>query len=241
MIYWLTPSFFLKTSNLFLPVFGIASIICFSIGLYQGLYISPPDYQQGETVRIMYIHVPSAWMALMMYMLIALASISSLVWRHTLAGLIAEQAAPIGACFAAITLLTGAIWGKPTWGTWWVWDARLTSMLILFFFYLGYLLLLNSRPHAAQNTAACVLAIVGAVNVPIVKFSVTFWNTLHQPASIFRMGGPTIHPSLLSPLLWMTGAIFSLAISLLLIRVQTRLMIQKITRLETSSHTMKVR
>jgi heme exporter protein C len=182
-------------------------ILSLLAGLYLALIGSPEDYQQGASVRIMYIHVPAAWMAMFVYAVMAVASASLLIWRHPLAGLIAKSSAPIGATFTFLALLTGALWGKPMWGTWWVWDARLTSVLVLFFLYLGYIALVNAfdNPDRGQRAGA-VLALVGVVNLPIIKFSVDWWNTLHQPASVIRMGGPALHPSMLWPLLVMALA-----------------------------------
>ena len=153
------------------------------------LFASPPDYQQGESVRIMYVHVPAAWMALFCYTNMAIAAAVGLIWKHPVADLAAKATAPIGACFTFLALLTGSLWGKPMWGTWWVWDARLTSMLVLFFLYLGYMALHNAFDDPARGVrASSILALVGFVNVPIIKFSVDWWYTLHQPASIVRMG-----------------------------------------------------
>lgn len=168
------------------------------------LFLSPEDYKQGEIVRIMYLHVPSAWFSLGVYGLIALLSFTSLVWNNSIASVLAHGAAPAGTLFAAICLITGSIWGRGTWGTWWVWDARLTSMLILFFLYIGYLALWNifDNKERAEKSAA-VFAIFSAINIPIVKFSVDLWSTLHQPASIIRKGGIAIENSLLLPLVTM--------------------------------------
>jgi heme exporter protein C len=194
-----------------------ALAILLAVGLYLALAASPPDYQQGETVRIMYVHVPSAWMAMFVYSCLAVASFVALVWKHPLADVAAKSMAPIGACFTALCLITGSLWGRPMWGTWWVWDARLTSVLILFFLYLGHIALTNAfdDPRRGERAAA-LLALVGAVNVPIIKFSVDWWNTLHQPASVTRLDGPALHPSMLWPLLIMALA-FSVYFALVLI------------------------
>ncbi|HLW27792.1 MAG TPA: heme ABC transporter permease [Kiloniellales bacterium] len=179
-----------------------AMTLCFLVGLAWALVFSPADYQQGDTVRIMYVHVPAAWMALFVYTCIAVASVASLVWRHPLGDLIAKASAPVGAGFTAVALITGSLWGQPMWGTWWVWDARLTSVLILLFLYLGHIALANAFDDPTRGArAAAILAVVGFVNIPIIKFSVDWWNTLHQPASVIRLDGPTIHPSMLWPLL----------------------------------------
>jgi len=198
------PTRFLRVANALLPWFASLTVLCLGFGLYLALFSSPADYQQGETVRIMYIHVPSAWMAMFVYGTIAAASFTSLVWKHPLADMIARASAPIGACFTFLTLVSGSLWGQPMWGTWWVWDARLTSVLILFFLYLGYIALVNAFDDPSRGAKpAAILALVGAVNLPIIKFSVDWWNTLHQPASVFTTEGPKIDPSMLWPLLLM--------------------------------------
>jgi len=199
------------------PLVGIVGAITLVVGLAYSLFNSPEDYQQGATVRIMYVHVPSAWIALFGYSFVALFSFGYLVWRNPLAYLIAKAAAPVGACFTLVCLITGSIWGYPMWGTWWVWDARLTSVLILFFIYLGYIGLngaFDSEEREAKS--ASVLALVGIINIPIIKYSVEWWNTLHQPASVFRVDGPTIDNSMLVPLLLMAVAwtcLFFIAVS----------------------------
>ncbi|MES1150941.1 MAG: heme ABC transporter permease [Dongia sp.] len=179
----------------------------FAIGLYLALWASPPDYQQGETVRIMYVHVPAAWIALFAYCWVGAASAAALIWRHPLADVAAEAASPVGAAFTLLALVSGSLWGRPMWGAYWVWDARLTSFLLLLFLYLGHWALLNAfdDPQRGRRSAA-ILAVVGLINVPIIKFSVDWWNTLHQPASIMKMGGPSIDPSMLRPLLVMALA-----------------------------------
>lgn len=183
------------------PVLLIGAVLS-AVGLYAAFALAPADYQQGETVRIMYIHVPAAWLSMACYGLMALSSIGTLVWRHPLADVSARAMAPIGAAFTIICLITGSLWGRPMWGTWWVWDARLTSVLVLFLIYCGILALWNAFEDPARaGRAAAVMTLVGAINLPIIKFSVDWWNTLHQPASVFRMGGPTIDKSMLWPLL----------------------------------------
>lgn len=178
-------------------------MLFFSVGIYYSFYASPADYQQDEYVRIMYTHVPSAWLSLGIYSFIAVTSFIYLVWHNPIFDLMAKSAAPIGAIFCFITLYTGSLWGKPIWGTWWAWDARLTSMLILLFFYIGYLSLVSATSNQYNSKAPAALAIVGFVNIPIVKFSVNLWNSLHQPASIIRLAGPSIHKSMLVPLMLM--------------------------------------
>jgi heme exporter protein C len=211
------PAQFMRFSAWAAPLAGALAALLFAIGLPWGLVFSPPDYLQGDSARIMYVHVPASWWALGIYVFMGGASFISLVWRHALADLAARSAARVGACFAAISLVTGSIWGAPTWGTWWVWDARLTSMLILFLTYLGYLALwaaVEDEERAAR--LAAVLCLAGVINVPIVHFSVEWWSTLHQRASVMRAGGPSMHPSMLHPLLVMAGAYAALAAALTL-------------------------
>jgi heme exporter protein C len=198
------PARFMRLSGMLLPPLAVAAALLLGAGLILALFVSPPDYQQGEAVRIIYVHVPAAWMASLVYALVAAASVIGLVWRHPLAHIAAEQAALLGAGFTFICLVSGSLWGEPMWGTWWVWDARLTSVLVLFFLYLGFIALAHAFDDRTRGSrAAAILAIVGVVNLPIIKFSVDWWNTLHQPASVFRLGGPTIAASMLWPLLIM--------------------------------------
>ena len=198
------PGRFLRLAGAVLPWLTGGAAILFAAGLYLALLGSPPDYQQGDTVRIMYIHVPSAWMAMMGYALLGAAGASALIWRHPLADVASEAIAPVGAAFTFVALVTGSLWGKPTWGTYWVWDARLTSVLILFFLYLGLMALRSSiEDESLASKLTAILALVGIVMLPIIKFSVDFGNTLHQPASVIRVGGPTIDQALLTPLLVM--------------------------------------
>ena len=204
-------------------------IIVISVGLTEALILSPEDYKQSHSVRIMYVHVPAAWMSLFTYSLMAAASASFLIWKHSLADIAARSLAPIGAAFTAITLITGALWGQPMWGTWWVWDARLTSVLVLFFLYLGYMALVNAFDESEKGSkAAAVLALIGFVNVPIIKFSVDWWNTLHQPASLSRLDAPAIDISMLTPLLLMALGFKLLLISILIIKMRTILIEKRI-------------
>jgi heme exporter protein C len=200
------PTMFMRLSGALLPWLIAITLILFAVGLTMA-FRSPPDYQQGETVKIMYIHVPAAWLSMACYSIIALSSAGYLIWRHPLADVSAKAAAPIGATFTLLALVTGSLWGKPMWGAYWVWDARLTSVLILFFLYLGLIALRQAIDEPGRaGRAAAILALIGAVNIPIIKYSVNWWNTLHQPASVIRAGGPTIAPSLLWPLLIMAIA-----------------------------------
>ena len=215
------PARFQRLAQAVQPWCAGGTVIAFAIGLYLALLGSPPDYQQGETVRIMYVHVPAAWMALGAYTTMALASAIALIWRHRLGDLIAQAAAPIGAGFTVIALATGMLWGQPMWGTFWVWDARLTSVLVLLFLYLGYIALVNAFDDPERGArAGAILALVGWINVPIVKFSVDWWNTLHQPASISRFAKPALHPTILTPLLVMAAAYTLLFATLLLLLVR---------------------
>jgi len=225
MINWLAnPARFVRLSAKAVPWCGWTAAVVLAIGLFWSLFVAPPDYQQGDTVRIMYVHVPAAWMALSVYLFVAVASAVGLVWRHPLAEVAARAAAPIGAAFTFICLATGSLWGRPMWGAWWVWDARLTSVLILFFLYLGYIALVNAfDDHSRGARAGAVLALVGVVNLPIIKFSVDWWNTLHQPASVMRVGGPRIDISMLAPLLIMALGFTLLFVVLLMLRMRTAL------------------
>jgi heme exporter protein C len=211
-------------------------VLLLAAGLYQALIAAPPDYQQGEAYRIMFVHVPAAWMALMVYGMMAAASIVAIIWRHPLAEIAARAAAPIGAVFTAVALITGSVWGKPMWGTYWVWDARLTSVLILFFLYIGYIALHDAFDDPARGArAAAILCLAGSVNLPIIKFSVEWWNTLHQPASIMRADGPAIHPSMLTPLLLMWGAYLCFFVAVHILRTRAELTDRKIRNLRLSA------
>ena len=211
-----------------LPLAVLTSLVCLSIGLLYALWWSPPDYQQGDSVRIMYLHVPAAYVALIAYAALALFSLVFLVWRLPMAQLLAEAVAPVGAVFTLLCLITGSFWGKPIWGTWWVWDARLTSVLILFFLYIGYIALLNAFPKRQQGQKpAAIIAVIGAINLPIIKFSVDWWNTLHQPASLLRGDGIAIDPSMLVPLLWMLVAFTAVFVTVCSLRIDMALHLKK--------------
>lgn len=197
------PERFMAFSRWAAPVLGAAAVLLAAAGLWLG-FAAPEDYQQGDTVRIMFIHVPAAWLSLLVYVCLGGASFLSLVFRHVLADAAAAAAAPLGAAFTALALVTGSLWGRPMWGAWWVWDARLTSVLVLFLFYVAYLALRASLDDEAKAArAAAILALVGLINLPVVHYSVTWWNTLHQGASVFRKGGPAMAPVFLVPLLIM--------------------------------------
>ena len=214
------------------PFLIVSTIIAFTFGLYFSLLQSPPDYIQGDSMRIMYIHVPSAWFALMAYTILAGSSVLWFITRNPIFSIIARSIAQIGMIFTLISLVTGSIWGKPTWGVWWVWDARLTSMLLLFFLYLAYIFLwqsITNKDLASKISAA--LAIVGFVNIPIIKFSVDWWNTLHQPATISKLSSPSIDISMMVPLFIMTLATFLFLVTVFFIRLRIEILDNKILRI----------
>ncbi len=227
------PNRFLRLAGALLPWSAGLTVLAFAAGLVYALLLSPPDYQQSQTVRIMYVHVPAAWLAMGCYSFLALASAVALIWRHPLADLAGKAAAPIGAAFTFIALVTGSLWGQPTWGTWWVWDARLTSVLILLFLYLGYMALWNAFDDPTRGArAAAILALVGIINLPIIKFSVDWWNTLHQPASISRIGAPAIHPEMLTPLMLMAFAYLGFFVTVLLLRIRGELAARRLRAIQ---------
>ena len=211
------PGRFLRLTDALLPWLVAPALLVLALGTARALLWAPPDWQQGETVRIMFVHVPMAWLAMGGYLGLAVLSVMSLVWRHPLADLAARELSPVGAAVTALCLLTGSLWGKPMWGTWWVWDARLTSVLVLFFLWLGHAALVRAfdDPERGARMGA-ILALVGVVNLPIVKFSVDWWNTLHQPASVTRLDAPGMHVDMLYPLL-VCGIGFSLAFAALVL------------------------
>ncbi len=223
------PTRFLRIAAVVQPWMAWATVVLAVAGLYLGLFASPGDYQQGESVRMMYVHVPAAWMAQFCYAGMAIAAAVGMIWKHPLADVAAKATAPVGACFTFLALFTGSLWGKPMWGTYWVWDARLTSMLVLLFLYLGYIALVNAFDDPARGTkASSVLVLVGAVNVPIIKFSVDWWSTLHQPASVIKMDGPSIDGSMLWPLLLMALAYKTYYVWVLLVRIRAEIVANKI-------------
>lgn len=223
-----SPRYFYAIAGRWIPWLGWACALLMLAGVYEGLVASPPDYQQGDTVRIMYVHVPSAWLSLFAYVVMAGASAVNLIWRIKLADVIAAATAPIGASFTFLALATGSLWGRPTWFTWWVWDGRLTSELILLFLYLGYIGLRAAieEPRTAARAGA-VLALVGVVNVPIIHYSVVWWSTLHQGPTVFRAGGPSIDISQLIPLLLMGLAFTLFYLTIVLIRARTEVLYQE--------------
>lgn len=222
------PTQFMRIANALYPwVAGLCALL-FAAAIPFALVFSPPDFQQGETVRIMYIHVSSAWLMMMIYGIVAANSAMFLIWRHPMANLAARASAPMGAVFCALALLTGMLWGEPMWGTFWVWDARLTSTLILFFLYLGYIALADAFEDTERgDKAAAILALVGSVNIPIIHFSVEWWNTLHQP-SIIKASGLTVNSAMLVPLFLMLGAFTTFYFTLLILRLRSELLAAKI-------------
>ncbi len=223
------PNTFLKTIRPMLKIFSILAIVFTSLGLILALFISPPDYLQSDAVRIMYIHVPSAWLSLFSYSSIFLLSIFYLIWKFPLFLIIAKEGLFLGFSFTLIAMVTGSLWGKPTWGTYWVWDARLTSFFILLFIFLGLILLKKTMKESEKSDQSfAYLALLGGINLPIIKFSVDWWNTLHQPASVMRAGGPTISLEMLIPLMIMFFGLLFLYTFLLLINVISHIQEKKV-------------
>src|SRR5437763_6350174 len=222
------PTRFLTLTARVLPWLAGLTGLLLLIGLYQSA-MAPDDYQQGATVKIMFIHVPNAWLSMFVWGVMSVAALGTLVWRHPLADVAAKAAAPLGACFTFLALVTGSLWGRPMWGTYWEWDARMTSVLVLFLLYLGLIALWRAVDDPARaGRAAAILTLVGAVNIPIIKFSVDWWNTLHQPASVFRLGGPAIHPSILTPLLLMALAFLLLFLTLHLAAMRNEILRRRV-------------
>jgi heme exporter protein C len=225
------PSRFLSFANRVLPWLIGATVLAFAFGLNQAMG-APDDYQQGATVKIMFLHVPSAWLGMMGWGVMSIAALGTLVWRHPLADVAAKTAAPIGAAFTLLCLVTGSLWGRPEWGTYWVWDARLTSELVLFLLYLGVIALWRTVEDPSRAArAAAILTLVGAVDLPIIKFSVDWWNTLHQGSSVFRMGGSTIYPTILAPLLIMAVAFTLLFVTLHIAAMRNEIMRRRVRTL----------
>src|SRR5271156_223609 len=226
------PTRFLKFANRTIPWLSGLTILVFAFGINQAL-TAPDDYQQGATVKIMFLHVPSAWLGMLGWGVMSVAALGTLVWRHPLADVTAKAAAPIGAAFTLLCLVTGSLWGRPEWGTFWVWDARLTSELIFLLLYLRVIAL--GRPGASPSRgagAAAILTLVGAIDLPIIKFSVDWWNTLHQGASVFRLGGSTIDPTILMPLFLMAAAFTLLFVTLLFAAMRNEILRRRVRTLQ---------
>src|SRR6516165_9449390 len=225
------PTKFLALTARLMPWLVAATALLFAIGLFQ-CAAAPDDYQQGATVKIMFIHVPNAWLSMFVWAVMSAAALGTLVWRHPLADVAAKAAAPIGAAFTFLCLFTGSMWGRPMWGTYWQWDARLTSVLVMFIMYLGLIALWRSVEDPSRaGRAAAVLTLVGAVNLPIIKFSVDWWNTLHQGTSVFRLDGPSIHPTILAPLLLMALAFTLLFVTLHLAAMRNEILRRRVRTL----------
>ena len=232
----MNPTRFMALTDRVLPWLGAAAAVLLGVGLFAAFFLVPPDYQQGETVRIMYIHVPAAWLGMFAYIVMTSASLGVLVWRHPLADAAQKTAAPLGAVFTFVCLVTGSLWGKPMWGTYWVWDARLTSYLVLFLLYLGIIAIrqtMDDTPRGAR--VAAIMTLVGLIDIPIIKFSVDWWNTLHQPASVFRAGGSTISGSMLWPLLVMAIGASALFLTLHFMALRNEILRRRIARLTRQS------
>ena len=233
---YMNPTRFMALTDRVLPWLGAAAAALLGVGLFAAFFLVPPDYQQGETVRIMYIHVPAAWLGMFAYIVMTSASLGVLVWRHPLADAAQKTAAPLGAVFTFVCLVTGSLWGKPMWGAYWVWDARLTSYLVLFLLYLGIIAIrqtMDDTPRGAR--VAAIMTLVGLIDIPIIKFSVDWWNTLHQPASVFRAGGSTISGSMLWPLLVMAIGASALFLTLHFMALRNEILRRRIARLTRQS------
>jgi heme exporter protein C len=225
------PSWFLRFAGRTIPWLGGATLLAFAFAIDQAM-IAPDDYQQGATVKIMFLHVPSAWLGMLCWGLMTVAALGTLVWRHPLADVTAKAAAPIGAAFTLLCLVTGSLWGRPEWGTYWVWDARLTSELVLFLLYLGVIALWRTVEDPSRAArAVAILTLVGAIDLPIIKFSVDWWNTLHQGASVFRPGGSTIYPTILIPLFIMALAFTLLFVTLLFAAMRNEILRRRVRTL----------
>ncbi len=219
-----SKKFYTISDILFKPILFFSFILLFA-GLIFGFYLSPDDYQQGSTVRIMYVHVPSAWLSLMTYLIMTIYSIIALAFRMPFGFIVNKAVAPIGAIFTLVCIITGALWGKPMWGTWWVWDARLTSVAVLFIVYLIIIFINSSfENRMVGEKVAAIFILVGSVNLPIVKFSVDWWNTLHQPATISKLSKPSIDPSMMTPLIIMTLAFIFIGISIAILRIKSEIL-----------------
>jgi heme exporter protein C len=225
------PSRFLKLANSTIPWLSGVTLLAFAFGIDQAM-VAPDDYQQGATVKIMFLHVPSAWLGMLGWGVMTVAALGTLVWRHPLADVTAKAAAPIGAAFTLLCLVTGSLWGRPEWGTYWVWDARLTSELVLLLLYLAVIALWHTVDDPSRAArAVAILTLVGAIDLPIIKFSVDWWNTLHQGASVFRLDGSTIYPTILLPLFIMAGAFTLLFATLLLAAMRNEILRRRVRTL----------
>ncbi|WP_448216529.1 heme ABC transporter permease [Endozoicomonas sp. 2B-B] len=220
-----SPKWFYEISGKWLPWLAILAALLMATGLIWGLMFAPPDYLQGNSYRIIFIHVPTAFLASAIYVMMACAGVVTLVWKMKLADMVLKCCAPIGASFCLMALVTGAIWGKPTWGTWWVWDARLTSMLILLFLYMGVIALRGAMRNTNTAAKACaILTLVGVINIPVIKFSVQWWNTLHQGATLKLTEKPSMAPEMLWPLLISIAAFYLFFIVVLILRLRTEIL-----------------
>ena len=228
MKFLINPSKFNKVADFMFKPLLVLSILLFFLGLLFSFYLSPDDYQQGSTVRIMYVHVPSAWIALITYAIMAVYSIAALAFRIPFGFIINTAVAPIGAIFTLICIISGSLWGKPMWGTWWVWDARLTSVAILFIIYLIIIFMnLSFENRIVREKVVAIFVLVGSINLPIVKFSVDWWNTLHQPATISKLSKPSIDTSMMTPLIIMTFAFIMIGIVIAILRIKTEIISRK--------------
>ena len=228
MKFLFNPNKFNEVADYLFKPLLILSIILFALGLLYSLYLSPDDYQQGSTVRIMYVHVPSAWLALLTYTIMTLYSVAALAFRIPFGFILNTAGAPIGAVFTLICIISGSLWGKPMWGTWWVWDARLTSVAILFIIYLIIIFInLSFENRVVREKVVAIFVIVGSVNLPIIKFSVDWWNTLHQPATISKLAKPSIDPSMMTPLIIMTFAFMMIGVAIAILRIKTEIISRK--------------
>ena len=231
MIRYANPTLFLRLARRLVPVLAVLAALLLTGGFILVFFVSPADYQQGDSVRIMYLHVPAAWISMMAYIVMSSAALGTLVWRHPLADAAQKAAAPLGAAFTFVCLVTGSLWGKPMWGTFWVWDARLTSVLVLFLIYLGLIGLWQAIEDQAQAArAAAIMTMVGLINIPIIKFSVDWWNTLHQPASVLKMSGPAMDPSMLWPLLIMAAGATCLFLLLHIMATRNEILRRRLER-----------
>lgn len=232
LTYFANPARFERLAKILTPVFGLLATLLLSVGLLDALLLSPPDYQQGDAVRIMYLHVPSAWVAMMVYAMCGVAGLVFIVWKHNLAELFLRAALPVGALATALCLATGMLWGKPMWGAWWVWDARLTSVLVMMFLYIGIMALTDAFERAEQGgLAASWLAVIGLINLPIIKYSVEWWNTLHQPSSITsikRVMNPALASDMLRPLLLMGLGLTLYALIVIIIRMRAEIIARRL-------------